>query len=206
MDGVLVDSSRIHEDAFIRVFESIDDSIKFSYLNYAGQRTEQVIRQVLKSHSIELTADIIKELSLRKTKLASEKLRSSDILYDGISELLKLIKDKNKKIILASSASRKNVDLICEVCGLTEYFDFTLSADDIVNSKPSPEIFQKAIQLLGFESAWAVVIEDSIAGLEAAKAASIDFIAVATSHTEEILKAFSPLICVSKTKDIGRFL
>ena len=80
---------------------------------------------------------------------------------------------------LASSAPVENIELISEVLGLKRYLSKLVSGESVPHGKPAPDIFLKAAQELGIAPAYCVVIEDAVAGVEAAHAAGMRCIAVA---------------------------
>jgi beta-phosphoglucomutase len=80
---------------------------------------------------------------------------------------------------LASSTPIENIELISEVLGLKRYLSKLVSGETVPRGKPAPDIFLKAAQELGIAPAHCVVIEDAVAGVEAAHAAGMRCIAVA---------------------------
>ena len=71
---------------------------------------------------------------------------------------------------------------------LKTHFDVIMTVDDVKNAKPNPEIFLKIIKKLKTKRSEALVIEDSIAGIEAAKRAGIKVIALTNSFPKSRLK------------------
>ncbi len=80
---------------------------------------------------------------------------------------------------LASSTPIENIELISEVLGLKRYLSKLVSGETVPRGKPAPDIFLKAAQELGIAPRYCVVIEDAVAGVEAAHAAGMRCIAVA---------------------------
>ncbi len=89
----------------------------------------------------------------------------------GVEELLKYLKETGYKIAIASSTRSALVKEQIEDAGLMKYFDVIVGGDQVKKSKPEPDIFLKAAELLGVKPENAYVIEDSYNGIRAAKSA-----------------------------------
>ena len=88
---------------------------------------------------------------------------------------------------MGSSTSRANLDAIFAATGLGEFFDVVVSAEDVINGKPAPDVFLKAARLLGVTPERCVVFEDALFGIEAARGAGMKVVAVATTNPLELL-------------------
>ena len=86
----------------------------------------------------------------------------------GIRELLISLKEKGYQIAIASSTRTKLEEKQIEDAGLREYFDVIVGGDMVEKSKPEPDIFLKAAQLLDVQPEKVYVIEDSYNGIRAA--------------------------------------
>jgi beta-phosphoglucomutase len=80
---------------------------------------------------------------------------------------------------LASSTPVENIALISELLGLERYLSQLVSGETVAHGKPAPDIFLRAAELLNAPPATCVVIEDAVAGVQAAHAAGMRCIAVA---------------------------
>lgn len=89
----------------------------------------------------------------------------------GVEELLKYLKETGYKIAIASSTRSALVKEQIEDAGLMKYFDVIVGGDQVKKSKPEPDIFLKAAELLVVKPENAYVIEDSYNGIRAAKSA-----------------------------------
>ncbi len=94
-------------------------------------------------------------------------------LKPGVRELLSFLKEHGKKIALASSTSRAAVTRELQDAGLYEYFDQVVCGDMVAHSKPAPDIFAKACNLLKVDTQHAYGIEDSYNGIRSAHAAGL---------------------------------
>ena len=83
------------------------------------------------------------------------------------------MKDKNVKIALATSTSRRTTELNLRSAEVYEYFDALVCADEVKNGKPHPEVFLTAAKKLGLPSEECAAFEDSINGIKSAFAANM---------------------------------
>ncbi len=179
LDGVIVSTDEYHYQAWKQIADKED--IHFD------REVNHRLRGVSRMESLE----ILLELSQRtynddeKAALAENKnnlyrqllenITPKDIL-PGVMGILDGLKLWGIKIAIGSSS--KNSPMILERIGLADFFDATVDGNDISNSKPDPEVFLKAAERLGVPPSECVVIEDAPAGVEAAVAAGMKFIAV----------------------------
>ena len=106
-----------------------------------------------------------------------------------------------KGLLLGIGSSSKNTKFILSRIGLGDYFDKISDGTNITRSKPDPEVFLKAAEYLGLEPKDCLVVEDTVAGVQAAHAAGMDAAAVGDAAgsglAEYSLKNFSELLdCV----------
>jgi HAD superfamily hydrolase (TIGR01509 family) len=101
----------------------------------------------------------------------------------GVPELLRLLRRRGVPVALASSSRRPWIEASLAATGLSQAFPVAISGDDVSRGKPDPEIFRLTAQALGVEPARCLVIEDSPHGVQAARAAGMDVVAVRTPQT-----------------------
>ncbi|KAK6143850.1 hypothetical protein DH2020_024198 [Rehmannia glutinosa] len=128
----------------------------------------------------------------------------SGIGFPGAYELIVQCKNKGLKVAVASSADRIKVDANLAAAGLQlSMFDAIVSADAFENLKPAPDIFLAASKILDVPTNECIVIEDALAGVQAAKSASMRCIAVTTTLAEDTLKAAGPSLIRKEIGDIS---
>jgi HAD superfamily hydrolase (TIGR01509 family) len=91
----------------------------------------------------------------------------------GVVDFLTFLKNANHTLTIASSGSRMNIQLIVDKLGITNFFDFIVSGEDVVRGKPEPDIFLKVASNYHRHPQDCIVIEDSTNGVRAAKAADM---------------------------------
>jgi len=125
------------------------------------------------------TPERAKELADRKEMYFRELIRESASPLPGAIELMRELHNAGFAQALASSTPIENIQLISDVLGLKRYLSILVSGETVARGKPAPDIFLKAAQELHMDPAVCLVIEDAVAGVEAAHAAGMHCIAVA---------------------------
>ena len=99
----------------------------------------------------------------------------NDYLFSDVKDTLYKLKDKYK-LCVCTSSDKNMLNSFISDCDLN-LFDLTLSSDDVLNSKPNPEVYLKALNRLNISSDEAIVVEDSYSGIKAGKNAGVYTIA-----------------------------
>jgi HAD superfamily hydrolase (TIGR01509 family) len=99
-------------------------------------------------------------------------------LMPGVRDLLDLLEERGIPKAIATSSTASYIDVVFAPHGLLDRFAFVLTCDDVTYGKPHPEVYEKAAARLGHTPGEMVVIEDSVHGVRAAKAAGALCIAV----------------------------
>ncbi|MBH1940021.1 beta-phosphoglucomutase [Mobilitalea sibirica] len=107
------------------------------------------------------------------------KMSTSD-LSEEVIKILEHIRLKGLKLAIGSSS--KNARLILNQIGLPDYFDAISDGNNIMNSKPHPEVFLKAAEYLNIAPEYCLVVEDAKAGIDAAFAAGMDSAALGDAY------------------------
>lgn len=179
LDGVIVKTDELHYQAWKRLADA--EGIFF----------DREINNRLRGVSRMASLEIILERSPR-TYSAEEKNRLASIKNQYYVELLKTLTPddimpgvtktleelKRRKILTAIGSSSKNARAILEQIKLANVFDAVADGNDIINSKPAPDVFLKAADMLGLRPAECAVVEDAEAGIAAAKSAGMLAIAI----------------------------
>jgi HAD superfamily hydrolase (TIGR01509 family) len=116
-------------------------------------------------------------------------------LINGLDTLLAKAKASNVKLAIGTAAIKDNVDFVLDNLNLRGFFPVIIGPEDVVTSKPDPEVFLKAAQQMGVDPANCIVFEDSPKGIEAARRAGMKAVGIASYHTAEEL-ANDNVLCV----------
>jgi len=176
LDGVIIDSADEHRRAWERLAR--EEGIKFTDEDFwatFGKRNDDIIAILwgpLSPEQVQLLRD-------RKEIYFRDLIRQTAAPLPGSMELMRSLHEAGYLQALASSAPIENIQLISEVLGLERYLTALVSGETVPHGKPAPDIFLKAAQELHIEPSRSLVIEDAVAGVEAAHAAGMRCIAVA---------------------------
>ncbi len=126
-------------------------------------------------------------------------------LLPGVRELLEECHRNGAAQAIGSSAPRENLNLILELTKSRSFFQAVVAMEDTVRGKPDPEVFLTAASRLGVAPAHCLVLEDAVAGVEAAKAGGMKCVAVrfVGHHPEVKLRQAGADRVVESLKEIG---
>jgi beta-phosphoglucomutase family hydrolase len=185
MDGVIVNTLDFHWEATRDFFrEHGVETTKEEFLPTFGVRFEEVIRDWLPGeHSSDELAQMVEHKEGLFRKIAKGHIRS----LPGAIKLIKSLRNEGFRLAIGSSTVRANIELVLSELGVKDCFDEIVSAEDVEKGKPDPSMFLDAARRLGALPSKCVVIEDSVAGVEAAKAGGMKCVAVTNTRTGEDL-------------------
>jgi beta-phosphoglucomutase len=176
LDGVIIDSGEEHRLSWHRLAH--EEHLPFTdeqfYATF-GMRNNEIIPKLWGP----LSAEKIKEYGDRKEEYFRENIREKAAPLPGAIELLTTLRDAGFKQVLASSTPIKNIEVISEVLGLEKYLNAFVSGETVPHGKPAPDVFLKAASVLGIAPEHCVVIEDAVAGVQAAHSGGMRCIAIA---------------------------
>lgn len=188
MDGVLADTTRGHKLAWQEYLSRYNRHLTDAeFKSFYGSSNDEINRTLFPDRRFEDAE--FKMMSDEKEAMFRESARGNIQTYPGFFELLDLCDEQGITKVVGSSAIRENVDFVLKELNITDRFAATVSSDDVVNAKPSPDIFLKTLSLTGIPAEFAMVIEDSIIGINAAVSAGIRVAALTTTHGAEELGA-----------------
>ncbi|MFA5471760.1 MAG: beta-phosphoglucomutase [Acholeplasmataceae bacterium] len=184
LDGVIVSTDDLHYKAWKHMadLEKIDFDKKINHRLRGVSRMESlniILEKATKKYSDQEKEELASIKNNYYVELLNE-LTPKDIL-PNVNEVLRILKDKGIKIAIGSSS--KNAKNILNHIKLSDMFDVIADGHDIKHSKPAPDVFLIAAKRLGVDPKDCIVVEDAVAGIEAAKRA--DMIAVAVSDAKK---------------------
>ena len=198
MDGVIFDTEKVYLDIWIEVFEKYGYKMtKELYVNVMGTGRKNVIKTFLENFGDDLP---IEKMYEEKDNQLFYIIENQGIpLKEGVKELFSMLKEKNYKIALATSAKRERVEKQIKDKWLKESFDAIVCGDDVEKGKPSPDIFLKAAKKIDVEPENCFVVEDSPAGIKAAFSGGMKGI-----HVEDLKVADEDILkyCQKSFKDL----
>jgi HAD superfamily hydrolase (TIGR01509 family) len=177
LDGLLIDSEPLFAEAARRLLARRGRSLEMDvWQALMGTPARQAILLFREGHRLtEPADDIAEEYRGALLELIGEKPVP---LLPGALELLALLERKGLPCCIATSSSPAYVHLVLAEHGILPRFNFILTCDDVTEGKPHPEVYQKAAARFGVLPAEMLVLEDSVNGLKAARAAGAPCVVV----------------------------
>ncbi|WP_033167724.1 beta-phosphoglucomutase [Clostridium sp. KNHs205] len=186
LDGVLVSTDELHFKAWkmLAVELGIDKFTREDNKKQKGVSRMESLEVVLSKGSKIYSKEMKEELAERKNNYYKELLEELDerAILPGVTECLKMLKSKG--ILIGIGSVSKNAPLILEKTGLMKYIDKVSCGLDITRSKPDPEVFEVAANKLGLKYEDCLVVEDSLAGIVAGKAAHMKTLGVGSEYEQ----------------------
>ena len=182
LDGVLVSTDEYHYRSWLKLsneegFEFFDHEFNHQFRGVARMECVEILTR---ASGRSYTPEQKKEIADRKNRYFAESLSSvtPEELLPGALAALKELKKRGIKIAVASNS--RNAKPIIKQVGIEQYLDAIVDGHEIENSKPDPEVFLLAARNVGVEPGDCIVVEDAIAGLEAAKRAGMKALGIGT--------------------------
>lgn len=184
LDGVLVSTDELHYQAWKRLAEELDipDFTRKDNEKQRGVSRMDSLEIVLAKSKKTYTQEEKERLADRKNEYYKESLKELDdsAVLSGVTGALTALKRKN--LLLAVGSASKNAPAILERTGILPYLNQISCGLDTTRSKPDPEVFQIAADRLRLKPEECLVVEDSAAGIEAAKRGGMRSLGVGPFH------------------------
>ena len=191
LDGVLVDAKELHYEALNR---SLD---KFGYIItrdehlsvYDGLPTRSKLKMLTKNKG--LPVNLYDDIWMEK-QLQTAKIVNTEYTYDDrIRGVLNRLVENGYKLAVCSNAIRETVKMMLLRKGFLEFIEFYISNQDVVLSKPNPEIYLRAMIILGVGPLECLILEDSHYGRQAAVASGASLCAIKNSSDITLEKIYN---------------
>lgn len=199
LDGVLVEAKNIHYDALNSAIQKFDKNCVIEWnehlSKYDGLKTQQKLEMLTKEKglSIEFHKLIWDEKQKLTLKLLSNLKKDTQLI-----KLFSSLSDKGYKIACCSNSIRKTVLTVLSKLGIIEFFDFIVSNEDVLNSKPHPEMYWKCISKMGVLPEQTLIVEDSPYGLLAASRTNSHILRVANPSDVNVKNIYNKLQKIEK--------
>jgi beta-phosphoglucomutase len=203
MDGTLVDTAELHFRAWQALAGELGRPItRAAFEATFGQRNPEVIRQMLNPSA---TDEEVANLGARKEELYRAAARQGVDLLPGVRPLLEHLHTAGFRQAIASSAPRANLELILQLTRIKPLIDGLVSMEDTQRGKPDPQVFLIAADRLKVPPSGCVVVEDAVAGVEAARAGGMKCIAVTFvgHHDPERLRGAGANLVVKTLQEVS---
>lgn len=203
LDGVLIDSEPLHEEAKRRVFAHYEiDVPETVYDEFKGRTDAEVLEHVAKSYA----RDGVRVTDLIERKREEFWRLLEDLVPMEGAEAFVRTAAARYRVALTTSASQTTRELAFDPLGWAEHFEVFVTAEDVEQSKPHPEPYRLTARRLGVEPQHCLVIEDSLSGVRSARAAGCRVAALTTSMTEEQLREAGADLVVDSFDELAEHL
>ncbi len=183
MDGVIIDTEPLHKKAYFSMFDEVGIKVPEElYSSFTGMATLPICKRLCEEFQLNFEPQQLVQIKRDHFK----GLFQTDTSLQLIPGVLALIQDyvsNGLVLVVASSASMENINRVFDRFGLNTYFKAKVSGADLEQSKPHPEIFEKAALLAEVPKEYCMVIEDATNGIKAAKSAGIYCVAYRSQHS-----------------------
>ncbi|NYV27855.1 beta-phosphoglucomutase [Streptobacillus felis] len=168
LDGVLCHTDEYHYLAW----KKISDSNNWYFDREINNRLRGIsrvdsLKVILNENKVDISKELFEEILVLKNKYYLELLEnmSKKDLDNGVFETLNYLIDNEVKMCVASSS--KNAPVILSKLGIKDLFEIIIDGNMITKSKPNPEVFSKAFEVLNINEKECLIVEDSKVGVEA---------------------------------------
>ena len=195
MDGTIFDTEKFYYQTWLDIAKKegfifgLEDKVRLS-----GKQSKESIAYMVENFSM----DEKEAIRIRKNlnELRDKKFNELDysLKKPGLLKLLSYLRENNKNIALASSSIKSRIDFLLDREGVRDYFDEIISSDDITKGKPDPQIFNLAMEKIGADKNKTYIIEDSLAGVKAAKKSGAKVVLIIDLDESELIKSQADLV------------
>lgn len=177
LDGTLVDSEPNYYEAGRRLLarHGVPDFTWEHHTRFIGIGTRETLEILREEYGIEAPID---ELLAGKNRNYLELARASTEVFPEMRKFVELLHTEGVPMAVASGSSRAAIDAVLEGTGLDAFIPTVVSAEEVAQGKPAPDIFLEAARRLGARPGDCVVLEDAPPGAAAAHAAGMRCIAI----------------------------
>ncbi len=204
-DGVIADTEPLHYEACREVLAPFGVRLTAAeYVeHYIGVADRNALAGMGRAHGFEIDSHLMDTLVARKAEVLRHVLGASWLVYPGVAELIRSWA-AYVPIGIASGALRSEIDLVLGAAGLDGTIRAVVSGDAGVRSKPAPDPYLRALDLLARQQddlvpARCVAVEDSRWGIHSAREAGMRTVAVTTSLPSTALQE-ADLVVTSLTE------
>lgn len=176
VDGTLVDSNDFHAEAWQRAFSHFGKDLPFDLIrSQIGKGGDLLVPDLLDARDMQKFS---KQLKDYRKKLFREQYLQKVRPFDGTKDVLETLHERGMRLFLASSADPDDVKHFTALIGIENLIEGSTSSADVEFSKPSPEIFEAALEKLGTAAERSLVVGDTPYDVLAAHRASLPVAAV----------------------------
>lgn len=188
LNGTVLEDEDEYGKAFNKVLKSLGLDLKTDIPHEKGIGVKENWLKFIEKYKIQ--TDRTPEMLVRETQENYLNEIDTVSVREDFADFVENLRDGGIQIALATSNTWEQTDKILDIVGLQEVFDIVTTGDEVVFNKPDPDIFTVTADKLGADREECLVIEDSPAGIEAARRAGMKVVGIASEgNFEELSKA-----------------
>jgi HAD superfamily hydrolase (TIGR01509 family) len=174
-DGVLVDSEELAWSAWRETLASHGVTLTAEDVDLMTGHTEpDVYEHVASAAGLPPYGEFSRQLGTAVSRQFDAHLEAFDDAVATVEEL----DSRGAKLAVASSSRRERLERSLKITGLRGFFDVLVAGDEVSEGKPAPDLFLEVAARLGVSPETCVAVEDTPAGIESARAAGMQVVAV----------------------------
>lgn len=186
LDDLMVDSFTLHRKAsevVLNTYGHSSNELPADMVSgFVGRRVIDIIKETFEYLKI---SDNVDEAYSKRNEIFLELVKNELQAMPGLQYSLDFFKHEGFAIALASSGTRRYIDLVLDKFNLNDYFKVIITGQDVQKGKPDPESYIQAAKKLTLPPSACVVLEDATHGIESAKAAGCKCIAIQSHSTPQ---------------------
>jgi HAD superfamily hydrolase (TIGR01549 family) len=176
IDGTLIDSNDAHAHAWVDVGREFGHEIDFAHVRrLIGMGGDKVLPELT---GLEEDTDEGQRIKERRGEIFREQYLPTLEAFPGARELLQRFRDDGHTLVVATSASKEDMDALLEQAGIQDLIEEKTSSSDAEESKPDPDIVQAALKSADAEPGDAIMLGDTPYDVEASGRAGVRCVAL----------------------------
>jgi HAD superfamily hydrolase (TIGR01509 family) len=183
-DGTLVDSMPAHFDAWCEALSLYGAGGVFKedvFFAMGGRPTRDIVVELNDEYDLRLDPE---KVAFAKREAFLKRIQQVGLI-DEVAAFAASLRGK-VPMAIASGGSRMIVEKLLRSVGISDWFDEVVTADDVIEGKPSPDIFLHAARLLGVDAAKCLALDDAPSGILAARRAGMQVLAIPSPLTSSV--------------------
>lgn len=182
LDGVITDTMPIHLKAWQEAFKPFGVPVEAKDVyQREGMQTRALGKAIVDEKKPGLSNGDLEKVTWDKARIFQREAGLSARSYDGVRETLQMLRNNGIKTALVTGSNAAATGRVLSKTGLEGLFDAIVTGDDTTKGKPSPDPYLTAIKKLGVNHLNCVVVENAPLGIQAARAAGVDYVIALTT-------------------------
>ncbi|MFZ1800952.1 MAG: hexitol phosphatase HxpB [Chitinophagaceae bacterium] len=177
MDGLLIDSEPHWQEAANETLQLFNKKLTTElYATTTGLRTKEFVHYWFRYFKI--PAEEYAAAEKKITELVTEKIKKKPAVMPAVPYIINFFRERNFKIGIASSSPASIIEMVMQLCNITEFIHVYVSAEELQYGKPHPQVYLECAEQLDVDTSACICFEDSFNGMIAVKAARMKCVIV----------------------------